>query len=73
MVWYFHVSPFFVEDPVFVDQEGVVVNVYIFFVIELFQFDDIELLVEGFVFVGNQVKGKCLFFVEVVVGFQVVM
>ena len=69
---YFHTSPFLAKNPVFVDQEGASVNAHIFFAIELFQLDDIELLAEGFVLVGDQVEGKCLLFAEVVMGFQAV-
>ena len=69
---YFNASPFLAKNPVFVDQEGAAVNAHVFLAVELFQLDDIELLAEGFVLVGNQVEGKCLLFAEVVVGFQAV-
>jgi len=72
VAWYFHASPLPAKDPVLVDQEGAAVNAHIFLAIELLQLDDIELLAEGFVLVGNQVEGKCLLFAEVVVGFQAV-
>lgn len=73
MFGYFYVVLFLVQYVVFVDQEGVVVDVYVFFVVEFFQFDYVEQLVDCFIFVVDQFEGEFLFVFEVFVGFQVVV